>query len=127
MVLDGVLVAMLARCDEPWLAFRPIGVDQVDLGGLVVVGLDGDEARGLGLADPDVEALVLLLVDQHVGLAWRAQAVAVDVEGALVAVEPYVEQRLAVGAPDDRAASLVQGLPHALALVDVADVDGELP
>ena len=125
MVLDRVLVAMLARRDEPWLAFRPIGVDQVDLGGLVVVGLDGDEARGLGLADPDVEALVLLLVDQHVGLARRAQAVAVDVEGSLVAVEPYVEQGLAVGAPDDRAAGLGKGLPQVLARGEVADLDGE--
>ena len=52
-------------------ALGRVGVDQVDLGGLVVVRIDEDEAAGLRLADADVEADVLLLVDQHV-LARRA-------------------------------------------------------
>ena len=48
VVLDRVLVAVLARRHQARLALGPIGVDQVDLGGLVIVRLDGDEARRTG-------------------------------------------------------------------------------
>ena len=48
MVLDRVLVAVLARRDQARVAFGPIGVDQVDLGRLVVVRLDGDELARTG-------------------------------------------------------------------------------
>ncbi len=66
VVLDRVLVAVLARRDETRGAFGRVGVDQVDLGRLVVVGVDDDELGRLRLADADVEADVLFLVDEHI-------------------------------------------------------------
>ena len=107
------------------LAFGAIGVDQVDLARLVVVRVDGDELARLGLADADVEAAVLLLVDEHVVLGRRADAVAVDEQRALVGVEAHVEQRLAVARPDDGAAGVGDGVGQVLARRQVADADGE--
>ena len=106
-------------------ALGRVGVDQVDLARLVVVRVDDDELARLGLADADVEADVLLLVDEHVVLGRRADAVAVDEQRAVVVVEAHVEQRLAVARPDDGAARVGDGVGQVLAGRQVADADGE--
>ena len=100
VVIHGVLVAMLARSNQPQRALRRVGIDQIDFVGLVVVGIDGDEPARLGLADADVEADVLFLIDQRVLLGRRADPVPVDEQRAMVVVETDVEQGAAVAGPD---------------------------
>src|SRR5215468_2274594 len=96
-MLHGIFMAMRARHHKARIALRPIGVDQIDLARLVVVCLNGDVTRRLGLPDADVKADVLLLIDENIRLARRSHAVAIDEQGSLVGVEPDVEQGLAVG------------------------------
>ena len=125
MMLHGILVAMLARHDQARAAFGPIGVDQVDFARLVVVRVDDDELARLRLADADVKAAILLLVDECVVGGRRAHAVAVDVKRALVGIEAHVEQRLAVASPDDGAAGVRDGIGQIPAGCQVADADRE--
>ncbi len=104
VVLDRVLVAVRARLDDARRLERRVGVDEVDLARLMVVRVDEDELRRLRRGDGDVEADVLLLVDEDVVLDRRADDVAVDQQRAVVLVEAHIEQRLAVVGPHDAAA-----------------------
>ena len=84
--------------------------------GLVVVRVDEDEVARLGLADADVEAVVLLLVDEHIGRRRRADdGGGRRSSGRWLVVEPDVEQRAAVGRPDDGAARVGHGVAQVLA------------
>ena len=119
-VVDVVHVLVLARCDD---APRPGG-----LGGRQVVDLRGREARDfeqqVGLAarprDVDVEALVLLLVEDGVG--GLADDVAMQLERPLRVVGGGEEQRLVVGRPGHRSHLLGRVLEQ-LVRAQVADVE----
>ena len=102
-----------------------VGVDQSDLGRLVVVDIDGEVRAGLGLADPDVEAGIVLAIDQDVVRSRRAGNVAPDLDRAVVVVEADIEHRLAVAGPDDAAARVGHLVGEVAAGGEVADADGE--
>jgi hypothetical protein len=104
VVVHGILVAVLAPSHQPHRPVGPVGLDQVDFVGLVVVGVDRNEPAGLGLADADIEADVLLLVDERVLFGRRAEPVPVHEQGPVVVVQPHVEQGAGVARPDYGAA-----------------------
>ena len=119
-LVDMVLDRGLARCDERRLRLRRVGRDEAHFRRLVVVRVDQDEAPRLRLADADEEAGVRLLVDENVGLEARAERVAEDARGAVVGVEPDVEEMPAVGRPDGRAAGVRNDVGKIAAVVEVA-------
>ncbi len=104
VVLDGVFVPVLARLDDAGRAERRVGVDEVGLARLMVVSIDEDVLRRLRGAERDVEPDVLLLVDENVVPNRCADHVPVDLQRAVVLVEPHVEEGLAVVRPDQRSA-----------------------
>ncbi len=77
-MFDAVLVAMHARRDHARRLGWGVGIDQVNLVGLVIVHVDEDELRRLRLRDADVEADVGLSMHQHVVRHRRADGVAID-------------------------------------------------
>ncbi len=77
VMVDGVVVLGFARRDETGRGARIGGVDQADLGGLMVVHAEQQEAAVLGRAEAEEVARVGLLVDEDVGgLAHRPRAAA---------------------------------------------------
>ena len=124
-VLQLVLVARLARGDQPRLRRRLVRLEHAQLAGHVVARGDHDEAPRVGLADADEEGAVGLLVDRAVVARGRAQDMGLDPEGAQVLVELDVEQGLAVGRPDHRAAGVGERVVEHPAAVDLLDGDGE--
>jgi hypothetical protein len=88
------------------------------------VGVDQDELCRLRRAEGDVEADVLLLVDEHVVLHGCADHVAEDLQRAVVLVEPDVEQRPAVVGPSNPAARVGDLIGQVVARAQIADADG---
>ena len=121
VVIDGILVAVLARRHQAGCAVRSIGVDEVDLAGLVVVRGDDDEPAGLALFDADIEAVVLLLVDQSILLSRGADPVPADEQRPVLVVETHVEQGLAVLRPHQRAARVGDDLGQVEARGQIAN------
>ncbi len=79
----------------------------VAFGGGVAGGLEDEEFAVAGAAGADVEALVVVLVDEHVVRVGRAARVTPELELALLLfVFDGVEERGVVGGPDDRAHAL---------------------
>ena len=62
-MINGVLVTVLACRNQAHRAFRRVGVDQIGLVCLMVVGVDDYEPARLGLADADIKSDVFLFVD----------------------------------------------------------------
>ena len=124
MVLDAVLVAMTARLDEARGRCRRVGVDEVDLARLVVVGIDEDELRRLRRRERDVVADVLLLVDEDIGFDRRADRMPVDLQRAVVVVEAHIEQRPAVVGPHEGSARVGDAVGEVQTGREVADADG---
>ena len=91
----------------------------------MIVGIDEDEASRERLAEAGVVADVLFLVDEDVVAGRCADAVAADVERAMVGVDADVEQRAAVARPLDLAARVGDLVGEVLAGLHVADADGE--
>ena len=122
-VFDAVFVAGLASSDEDRRA-RGVGrIDEMHLARLVVVDHDLDEAVGLGPADGDKEASVGFLVDLDVCVERCAERVAPDRLRAVVFIEADVEQRAAIGGPNDAAARVGDGIGKVLAGCKIAEAD----
>jgi hypothetical protein len=66
VVFDGVVVLRLARADEAWRTRQVVGVDQADLGGLVIVDAEQKEPAALRGAEPEKKAGVGLLVEDGI-------------------------------------------------------------
>ncbi len=101
VMIDRIIVLGLARRDETWRRGGIGGVDQADLGRLVVVHAEQEEAAVLGRAEAEEIARIGLLVDEGVG-GIGADRVTQHTARAVLVVEPDVEQRPAVGRPFQR-------------------------
>ncbi len=123
-MLDAVLVAMLARLDQARCRGRIVGIDQPGFVGLVIMHVDDDVLRRLGLANADIEADVGLLEHQYVVGSRCADSVPIDRHRPMICVEPHVEDGGAVGSPHDRAASVGDGIVEVPASAHVANADG---
>jgi hypothetical protein len=84
-LIDLVFALGFAGRDEARLA-TALRIDQADLGGLVVVGVDDDEAVAERLADADEEAGIGLLVDDGIICLVGAQHVQAHAEGPVVVI-----------------------------------------
>ena len=101
LMLDIIFVTVLARRDQLERASRLMGVDHVNLGGLVVVRRDQDEISALGLADTDEETRVFFFIDQDVILGRRADLVPEHSRGPVIFVEADIENMRRIRRPHD--------------------------
>ncbi len=106
-MVDGVFVLVLARDDEREGAFGLGGGEDARFGGDVAGRFEHDEFAVAGAARGQVEALVVVLIDEHVGGVRRAEGVAPElVLALLLLVLDGVEEGAVVGGPDDGADAL---------------------
>ena len=99
-MVDGVFVLVFAGTDESELAGGLVGGEDAALGGGVAAGFEDDEFAVAGAARADVEALVVVLVDEDVGGVGRVEGVAEELELTLLFfVFDGVEERDVVGRP----------------------------
>ena len=105
VMIDRVIVLGLARRDETRSGGRIGGIDQADLGRLMVVDAEQEEAPILGRVEAEEIARVVLLVDESVG-RLGADRVAQHAARAVLVVEPDIEQVPAVGGPFERAVTV---------------------
>ncbi len=124
VVLDRILMADLARLDDARRHERRVGIDEVRFARLVVVRVDEHELRRLSGGDGDVEADVLLRIDEDVILDRRADGVAVDEQWTVMLIEADVKQGLAVVRPDDAAARIGNAVGQVLAAGEIAHANG---
>src|SRR5262245_13807021 len=66
MMLDGIVVLRLALGDEPSFCPRILGIDDTDLGRLVVVYAEQNETPALGCVDTQEKTRLLLIADERV-------------------------------------------------------------
>ena len=93
----------LSRLDQLELRVRVARVEETDLGRRVARGGDDQEIAAPRALDPEVEALVLLLVDELVLRRIGPEDVLVELVRALrLCVLGHVEDRLVVGREGDR-------------------------
>ena len=125
-VIDGVLVLVVARADEGEAAVGLVGGEDAGLGGGVAGGFHDEEFAVAGAADAEVEALVVVLVDEDVGGVRRAEGVTPELELALLLlVFDGVEEGAIVGGPDDGADAL-DFAGQGFAGFEILDVEGVL-
>ena len=98
MMLDRIVVLGLARGDETRRRRRIVRVDKADLGGLVVVHAEQEEAAVCVSPRPRKKPGSCCSWIERVWLR-RADGMAQDLAGAVLVVEPDIEQRPAVGRP----------------------------
>ena len=121
-VLERVLHAVAARHDHAELPGRVRRVEHPRLARDLRRRADHQVALGLGAPDAGEEALVGLLVHQHVG-GVAAEAVAPDAVGPPGVVDGRVEEVAAVGGPGDAAARARDLVGQHLAGAQVLDAD----
>ena len=101
-MVDGVFVLVFARSDDREHAGGIACVEERGFAGDVAGRLKDDIFAVAGAAGADVEALVVVLVDEHVGGVVRSERVAIELELALLLfVFDGVEHRLVIGGPYD--------------------------
>ena len=123
VVIQAVFVIRPALEEQPRRLLRIGGIDEP---GLVRGGAgkgDDDEIFRSGLADADVEGVILLLIDQLIPGGIRAEHMAVDLIGQQgLRVLAHVEQGLVVRGPDDVARGVLQGVASPLAALQVQEL-----
>ena len=125
-VVDVVFVLVLTRADDGELAFGLGGGQHPRLAGGVAGRLHHHVLAVAGAARAHIEALVVVLVDQHVGGIGRAAHVAVElVLALLLLVLDGVEESEIVGRPYHRAHAL-HGARQQLPGLQILDVQGIL-
>ena len=102
MVIGRVIVLGLARRDEARRRARIGGIDQADLGRLMIVHAEQKEAAVLGRAEAEEISRVGLFVDDGVA-GLGADHMPQHAARAMFVIEPDVKQRAAVGRPFQRA------------------------
>ena len=102
VVIDRIVVLRLARRDQAGRGRGIGGVDQADLGSLVVMDAKQEQAPVLGHVEPQEIARIVLLLDDCVSV-FRAHYVPQHAAGAVLVVEPDVKQGAAVRGPLQRA------------------------
>ena len=106
-MIDSVFVLVFARADDGKFAGGLIGGEDEGLGGGVAGGFEHDVFAIAGAAGADVEALIVVLVDEDVVGMRRVQCVAVKLKLALLLfVFDGVESCFVVVGPGDRAYAL---------------------
>src|SRR5579859_4103013 len=83
-VIDGVFVLVFAWSDELEFAGGLIGGEHVAFAGGVAGGFEHDVLAVAGAASADVEALIIVLVDEDVLRVRRVKRVAEELELALL-------------------------------------------
>ena len=121
-MIDGVFMLVFACGDQRELAGGIVGGEDVALAGDVAGGFENDVFAVAGAACAEVEALVVVLIDEHVGGVIGAEDVAVELVLALLFfVFDRVEQGSVIRGPGDGADAL-DGTEQVLAGVQVFDV-----
>ena len=92
VMLDAVLMADAAGCDEAGRRIRAVGIDQMNFARLVIVNVDQDELARLRRGQADEEARVLFGVDELIVGYGRSEFVAVNKQRALMIVDFDIEQ-----------------------------------
>ena len=125
-MVDGVLVLVVARGDEGEAAVGLVGGEDAGFGGGVAGRFQNEEFAIAGAADAEVEALVVVLVDECVGRVLRAEGVPPELELALLLlVFDGVEKGGIFGGPDD-GADAFDFSGEGLAGFEVLDAEGVL-
>ncbi len=90
VMIDRVIVLGLARRNEARRRQRIGGIDQADLGRLVIVHAEQKEAAILGRAEAEEIARIGLLVDESVG-SIGADRMTQHAARAMLVIQPYVQ------------------------------------
>ena len=132
--LDVVLDALSSLGHDTRRAQRVVGIEQAELARGLGPDRDEDEAVVARAADPDEEALVGLLVDEHVVLGRSADLVTPHLVGSPGVVDPRVEEVSGIEGPREGSPGLAHGVIEDDAVLDAAhahvvafvadDVDG---
>ena len=125
-VIDGVFVLVFAGTDESELSSWLVGWKDAALGGGVAAGFEDDEFPVASTACADVEALIVVLLDENIGGVRRLKGVAIKLKLALLLfVFDGVEERAVVGCPGDGAYAL-DFAGEGFSGFEILDVEGVL-
>ncbi|MNZ62105.1 hypothetical protein D3C78_802190 [compost metagenome] len=124
VVIQAVFVIHLTGQEQPRRLDRRVGIDEARLaGGSAGEGDDDEIFRGGGI-EADVEAVILLLVDQLVLGGIAAQLVAIDLIGQqCLGVLAHIEHRLAVVGPHQVARGVLQLVGGPGAALQIEELD----
>ncbi len=125
-VVDAVFLPRLPAGDETRCIVRPVRIDDMRFGRLVVMGFDDDVTARLGLADADEEPGIVVAVYRDVGLRVGSDDMAEDLGRPVIAVHPNVEERPAVVGPYCASRGLLDDVRKIDARFRIADAQREI-
>ena len=124
VMLDVILMTRRARRNDPRHGLGIVGVQDVKLARLVIMGVDQHEGARPRAAERQEEALVGLLINEFVGAQGRTDRVTPDGARTMVGIDADVVERAAVVGPSDVAARVGDFVIQVLSRRKIADADG---